>query len=196
MPSVSRPRCSLVSASRRNYVLPSPTPSPRSGAGGGWAGFAGGGLLRVGREERSAPGLRLLSRPRIRSSRGRAGALVGWDGCEVRLSVCPVFVPCPVCVPAPPCVFLPVRLPSRSGFMKLVVRYKYETRRMAFVEFGIARLAALARDHGFFLTSLTRVTPDPSLLIFPNEFTYPPPRPLIGGSGRGSRDATNSSGLD
>ena len=107
MPSVSRPRCSLVSASRRNYVLPSPTPSPRSGAGGGWAGFAGGGLLRVGREERSAPGLRLLSRPRIRSSRGRAGALVGWDGCEVRLSVCPVFVPCPVCVPAPPCVFLP-----------------------------------------------------------------------------------------
>jgi hypothetical protein len=69
--------------------------------------------------------------------------------------------------------------------MKLVVRYKYETRRMAFVEFGIARLAALARDHGFFLTSLTRVTPDPSLLIFPNEFTYPPPRPLIGGPGAG-----------
>jgi phosphoglycolate phosphatase-like HAD superfamily hydrolase len=32
----------------------------------------------------------------------------GWDGCEVRLSVCPVFVPCPVCVPAPPGVFLPV----------------------------------------------------------------------------------------
>jgi hypothetical protein len=29
------------------------------------------------------------------------GALVGWDGCEVRLSVCPV------CVPAPPGVFLP-----------------------------------------------------------------------------------------
>jgi hypothetical protein len=30
----------------------------------------------------------------------------------------------------------------------------------------------------------------------PNEFTYPPPRPLIGGPGAASRDATNSSGLD
>ena len=33
--------------------------------GGGWVGFAGGGL-RVGRGERSAPGLRPLSRPLIR----------------------------------------------------------------------------------------------------------------------------------
>ena len=63
-------------------------PAPPGGAGGGWVGFAGGGLFRVGRGERSAPGLRPLSRPLIRSSRGRAGALVGWDGCEVRLSVC------------------------------------------------------------------------------------------------------------
>jgi hypothetical protein len=55
---------------------------------------------------RSAPGLRPLSRPRIRSSRGRAGALVGWDGCEVWLTVCPVFVPCPVsrvCPGSPRC---------------------------------------------------------------------------------------------
>jgi len=48
-------------------------------------------------------GLRPLSRPLIRSSRGRSGALVGWDGCEVRLCV-----RVPVCVPAPPGVFLPV----------------------------------------------------------------------------------------
>ena len=58
--------------------------------------------LRVGRGERSAPGLRPLSRPLIRSSRGRSGALplVGWDGCEVRLCV-----RVPVCVPAPPVSF-------------------------------------------------------------------------------------------
>jgi hypothetical protein len=71
------------------------------------------------------------ARERFRSScvRFRAGALVGWDGCEVRLcdqcsrvrpcAPCvsrvqapPVFfhryrVLCPVCVPAPPGVFLP-----------------------------------------------------------------------------------------
>ncbi len=34
--------------------------------------------------------------------RGRSGALVGWDGCEVRLCA-----RVPVCVPAPPGVFLP-----------------------------------------------------------------------------------------
>jgi hypothetical protein len=49
----------------------------------------------------NTPGLRPLSRPLIRSSRGRSGALVGWDGCEVRLCV-----RVPVCVPAPPGVFL------------------------------------------------------------------------------------------
>jgi hypothetical protein len=84
-------------------------------AGGGWAGFAGGGLLRVGREERSAPGLRPLSRPRIRSSRGRAGRRVRrWVGMVVRFG-CPC-VPClsrPVCVPAPPvlprCLFTGTR---------------------------------------------------------------------------------------
>ncbi len=57
------------------------------------------------RGERSAPGLRPLSRPLIRSSRGRSGALVGWDGCEVRLCVL-----VPVIVPAPPGVFLPVSI--------------------------------------------------------------------------------------
>ena len=40
----------------------------------------------VGRGERSAQGLRLLSRPRLRSSRRHAGCvLVGLDGCVVRL---------------------------------------------------------------------------------------------------------------
>jgi hypothetical protein len=72
------------------------TPSPRLGTGGGWAGFAGGGLYLY---------FPLPSRPRIRSSRGRAGALVGWDGCEVWLSVCPVFVPCPDGVRLPPVSF-------------------------------------------------------------------------------------------
>ena len=43
----------------------------------------------------------------VSSSRGRSGALVGWDGCEVRLCV-----RVPVCVPAPPGVFLPVRASS------------------------------------------------------------------------------------
>ena len=112
-PSPLSPQLHAITVLCTGTVL---TPSPRSGAGCGWAGFAGDGLLRVGREERSAPGLRPLSRPRIRSSRGRAGALVGWDGCEVRLSVCPVFVPCPVCVPAPPCVFLPVRFITIHAF--------------------------------------------------------------------------------
>jgi hypothetical protein len=38
------------------------------------------------------------------------GALVGWDGCEVRLSVCPVCVPAPpvsLYRGCPPGVFLP-----------------------------------------------------------------------------------------
>ncbi len=74
------------------------------------------GLFRL--QFHTGPGLRPLSRPLIRSSRGRSGAVVGWDGCEVRLCVrVPVCVPappgvflpvCPVCVPAPPGVFLPV----------------------------------------------------------------------------------------
>ena len=56
-----------------------------------------------------------LSQPLIRSSRGRSGAVVGWDGCEVRLCVrVPVCVSrlppvslnrYPVCVPAPPVSF-------------------------------------------------------------------------------------------
>ena len=98
------------------------TGSPRclftgpGGAGGGWVGFAGGGL-GVGRGERSAPGLRPLSRPLIRSSRGRLGALVGWDACEVRL--------CDSCVrvcPGSPGVFLPARIGP-------VVRFAFGARR-------------------------------------------------------------------
>ena len=45
----------------------------------------------------------VLSRPRIRSSRGRAGVLVGMDGCEVRL--------CDPCARARPCVPCVSRLP-------------------------------------------------------------------------------------
>ena len=65
---------------------------------------AGSGRLRP-------PGLlRLLSRPRFRPSRGRAGVSLGLDGCEVRLcDPCARVRPCvpcvPVCVPAPPGIF-------------------------------------------------------------------------------------------
>ena len=51
-----------------------------------------------------------MSRPLIRSSRGRSGALVGWDGCEVRLCV-----RVPVRVPAPPGVFFPGTAVKRPG---------------------------------------------------------------------------------
>jgi hypothetical protein len=82
------------------------------------------GLFRVGRGERSAQGLRPLSRPLSRSSRGRAGALVGWDGCEVRLPVCPVAVP------SPPGVFLPAPL-FLNGTGKHVRSVQVRTRRPA-----------------------------------------------------------------
>ena len=63
--------------------------------------------------ERSAPGLLLLSRPRFRPSRGRAGVSLGLDGCEVRLCdpcarLSHLSRFCSVCVPAPPGVFLPI----------------------------------------------------------------------------------------
>jgi hypothetical protein len=71
--------------------------------------------LLIGRGERSAPGLRLLSRPRFWPSRRRSGCvLVGLDGCEVRrcdpcaLVRARVSRVCPVCYPAPPGVFLPI----------------------------------------------------------------------------------------
>ena len=41
------------------------------------------------------------------------GALVGWDGCEVRL--CDPCARVPVCVPAPPGVFLPLQYPILFG---------------------------------------------------------------------------------
>ena len=46
------------------------------------------GLFRVGRGERSAPGLRPLSRPLSRSTRGRAARVRWWVGMVVRF-VCP-----------------------------------------------------------------------------------------------------------
>ena len=58
--------------------------------------------------------MRLLSRPRFRPSRGRAGVSLGLDVvvrfvCVIRVPVCArVSRVCPVCVPAPPGVFLPV----------------------------------------------------------------------------------------
>ena len=65
--------------------------------------------------------MRLLSRPRFRPSRGRAGVSLDLDGCEARLGGGgkPVCVPATpgclftgtVCVPAPPGVFLPVPVP-------------------------------------------------------------------------------------
>jgi hypothetical protein len=69
-------------------------------------GHTGGGL-RVGRGERSAPGL--VTSPAgaaVESAadsvvRGRSGALVGWDACEVRLCD-----PCArVCPGSPRCLF-------------------------------------------------------------------------------------------
>ena len=69
-----------------------------------------------GRLSRSAPGLRLLSRPRFRPSRVVLVRVCRWVWMVVRF-VCVIRVPvcarvsraCPVCVPAPPGVFLPVR---------------------------------------------------------------------------------------
>ena len=85
--------------------------------GGGRVGFAGGRPLlsrRVGRGERSAPGLRLflrlLSRPRFRPSRGRAGVSLGLDGCEVRL--------------CDPCV----RVCAGLGFFSIRERVNFNTR--------------------------------------------------------------------
>ena len=62
---------------------------------------------------RSAPGLRLLSRPPFRPARGRAGVSLGLDGCEVRLcDPCARVRLCVPCVsrvcPGSPGVFLPV----------------------------------------------------------------------------------------
>jgi hypothetical protein len=61
------------------------SPAPPGGAGGGWVGFAGGGLSSESAAgtagERSAPGLRpYLSRPLFRSSRGlaRVRGGLGW----------------------------------------------------------------------------------------------------------------------
>jgi len=77
-------------------------------------------------------GLRLLSRPRFRSSRCRAGCVCWWvnlglDGCEVRLCdpcarVERPCVPrvCPVCVPAPPGVFLPARSMFKSALLNVI----------------------------------------------------------------------------
>ena len=67
------------------------------------------------RAHTSTPVLRLLSTepgPRIRSSRGRAGVLVGLDGCEVRLFVIRV----PVCARVSPFVS---RLPPVSFYRSL-----------------------------------------------------------------------------
>jgi hypothetical protein len=56
----------------RAFISPTAFEQARGGAlgaGGGRVGFAGGGLFGVGRGERSASGLRLLSPPRLRLSR-------------------------------------------------------------------------------------------------------------------------------
>ena len=91
MPSGSRPHCSLVSASRRQ------SPLRLTVASSSTITALGSGRL-LGRVRRGRP---LLSRSRgaagsgaaavesaaDRSSRGRAGALMGWVGCEVRKRV-------------------------------------------------------------------------------------------------------------
>ena len=66
---------------------------------GGWVGFEGVRFVRFVCLSRVCPGS-----PRCLFT-GRAGALVGWDGCEGRLSVCPVFVPCPCVSRLPPVSF-------------------------------------------------------------------------------------------
>ncbi len=82
-----------------------------------WVGFAGDGL-RVGRGERSAPGLRLLSRPLIRSSRAAVARVRWWVGMVVRF----------VCVSVCPCVS---RLPPVSFYrytlpLDVFLRYTYK----------------------------------------------------------------------
>ena len=72
----------------------------------------------------------VLSRPRIRSSRGRAGVLVGLDGCEVRLChPCARVRPCVPCVSRLPGVFLPM---FRNVFLfsELFVTVAAESRRL------------------------------------------------------------------
>ena len=76
-----------------SLLLPSPTPSPRLGAGGGWAGFAGGGLyFRVGH------GFGRLAVARVRR----------WVGMVVRFGC-----PCVPCLSRVPCVS---RLPPVSFY--------------------------------------------------------------------------------
>ena len=92
------------------------------GVGGGRVGFAGGGLFRVGRGERSAPRLRLLSRPRFRPSRGRAVCRWVWNmvvRTEVRL--------CDPCARVRPCVPCVSKL-ARDGPCKLMSTSSYTHR--------------------------------------------------------------------
>ena len=80
------------------------------------------------RAHTSTPVLRLLSTepgPRIRSSRGRAGVLVGLDGCEVRLFVIRV----PVCARVSPFVS---RLPPVSFYRSPVQLPNAEMRNWKF----------------------------------------------------------------
>ena len=56
-------------------------------------------FYRYSTEVGSGPALRMLSRPRFRLSRGRAGVSLGLDGCEVCLCV-----PCARVRPRVPCV--------------------------------------------------------------------------------------------
>ena len=98
------------------------TPSSRRGEALWEREAAGSGSLGAASSESAAGSvrlsgeLRLLSRPRIRSSSrpatrsGRAGVLVGVDGCEVRLcDPCACVRPCVPCVtrlpPVPRCLF-------------------------------------------------------------------------------------------
>ena len=78
----------------RAFISPTAFEQARGGAlgaGGGRVGFAGGGLFMA-----HGP---LLSRPRFRPSRGRAGVTLGLDGCEVRLcDPCARVRPCVPCV--------------------------------------------------------------------------------------------------
>ena len=92
----------LVQPSKTRTIRARPpcqTPRARSAGGGGY-------------------GLRLLSRPRIWSSRGRADVLVGLDGCEVRL-----FDPCACVRPCVPCVS-PARRPPTVGREQVILGLK------------------------------------------------------------------------
>ena len=91
--------------------------------------------LLIGRGERSAPGLRLLSRPRFWPSRRRSGLACWWVWMVVRFVVVirvPLCAPaCPVCVPCvtrlPPVSFYRLRPDCSKVLKPLSMFVKFRT---------------------------------------------------------------------